>query len=390
MANSVNIWRDGKTGQIYLHVNYFGNRLKVATGIFVKDQDWSRRQRRVKARHPKSAHYNRALALFAERAEETMLEARVAAKSLTKAGLQQACFGVRTNNVSVYEATQMRISAMRHRLSKGAIENLHKAAQVIEQYRPGITIDAITAAEGERLTRWLVEQGYQNSTINSILNRLRAVCNYAFEAGIAEAGVAKNLRGMKEASGGEAALTHDELLQLMRYRQGVEERGAGLSLDYFLLCCMTSMRISEAQAIVPGSLGDHRVEVYASKDAEVQVKYCPPPAVVMLEGYSGSLPHRAQQVVNRELKQLASAAGLTRTFTQERRSGSKTSVQRRRVCDAISTHWGRRTFVTLMLEAGFQRENLMKLTGHKSVEMLQRYNRAAFGQITEIADKLWR
>ena len=57
----------------------------------------------------------------------------------------------------------------------------------------------------------------------------------------------------------------------------------------------------------------------------------------------------------------------------EKFSGSKRIEIRKPKCDLISTHTGRKSFITLSYEKGMSTEMIMKITGIKKWETLKKY-----------------
>jgi site-specific recombinase XerD len=47
------------------------------------------------------------------------------------------------------------------------------------------------------------------------------------------------------------------------------------------------------------------------------------------------------------------------------------------LCDAVSSHTGRRTYVTLSLEQGISLHHLMQSTGHTKTATLLKYNKTS-------------
>ena len=103
---------------------------------------------------------------------------------------------------------------------------------------------------------------------------------------------------------------------------------------------------------------------------------CKKELVAILEKYNYNLPHFEDQTINRHIKLIAERAGLTDLVTIETSKGGvrkKESIEKYKL---VMSHTARRTGATLMYLAGVELFDIMKVTGHTSVEMLKRYIKA--------------
>lgn len=95
----------------------------------------------------------------------------------------------------------------------------------------------------------------------------------------------------------------------------------------------------------------------------------------ILEKYDYQVPHLADQVINRYIKEIALAAGLTELVEIEKYK-------------LVHSHTARRTGATLMYLAGVDLYDIMKVTGHASPKMLKKYIKADSLEVVEkLTDK---
>lgn len=112
---------------------------------------------------------------------------------------------------------------------------------------------------------------------------------------------------------------------------------------------------------------------------------CQKELIAILEKYNYQLPHFEDQTINRHIKLIAERAGLTDPVTIETSKGGvrkKESIEKYKL---VMSHTARRTGATLMYLAGVELFDIMKVTGHTSVEMLKRYIKA---DNLDVAEKL--
>lgn len=84
-------------------------------------------------------------------------------------------------------------------------------------------------------------------------------------------------------------------------------------------------------------------------------------------------PEIAEHRINDLLKDLFDKAKLYRQVTYERTQGVTVTQYTDRLCDIITPHDGRRTFITCCLRKGMSYEIIMKITGHKTYNEFRKY-----------------
>lgn len=108
----------------------------------------------------------------------------------------------------------------------------------------------------------------------------------------------------------------------------------------------------------------------------------------ILEKYDYQLPHLEDQVINRYIKEVAQAAGLTELVEIETTKGGTHNKEKIEKYKLIHTHTARRTGATLMYLAGVDLYDIMKVTGHTSPVMLKKYIKAETLKVVEkLTDK---
>ena len=108
----------------------------------------------------------------------------------------------------------------------------------------------------------------------------------------------------------------------------------------------------------------------------------------IFEKYDYQLPHLEDQVINRYIKDIAKAAGLTELVNIVKTNGGTTHEVPTPKYQLIHTHTSRRTGATLMYLAGMDVYDIIKITGHTNPTMLRKYIKADELEVVEkIKDK---
>ena len=84
-------------------------------------------------------------------------------------------------------------------------------------------------------------------------------------------------------------------------------------------------------------------------------------------------PKKSNQKMNKCLKKIALKLGINREVSKTEYCGNVRSDISNRICDIISTHAGRRTFVVHCAEKGWNEELIRTYTGHEDFRAMRPY-----------------
>lgn len=96
----------------------------------------------------------------------------------------------------------------------------------------------------------------------------------------------------------------------------------------------------------------------------------------IFERYNYEIPHIADQVFNRYIKQCCQKAGITDSVTIKEVVGGKEVKTTKEKWELVTSHTARRTGATLMYLSGMDVYDIIKITGHASPAILKKYIRA--------------
>lgn len=105
----------------------------------------------------------------------------------------------------------------------------------------------------------------------------------------------------------------------------------------------------------------------------------------IFEKYDYNMPRLEDQVINRYMKDICRAAGLTEEVEIVETTGGNPVRVRKPKYDLVHTHTARRTGATLMYLSGMDVYDIIKVTGHTSPVMLKKYIKA---DKLEVVDKI--
>ena len=173
------------------------------------------------------------------------------------------------------------------------------------------------------------------------------------------------------------ALTRSELAALETVNVSMLPEAARLenARALFLISCYTGLRFSDVAALRPEHQKGEWLQLTAQKTSEKLTvplrgnKALP----ILAKLWAGEVRPISNQKLNKYIKDVARWAGLDTPTEQVEFRGSQRTSTTLPKHELVSSHTGRRTFVTLSLEGGLSWETIMKATGHKDFKSFRRY-----------------
>jgi integrase len=153
-----------------------------------------------------------------------------------------------------------------------------------------------------------------------------------------------------------------------------------LSRDYLLLECYTGQRISDIKRFDQRDYSEHKWTFRPKKgnrlsDKTITVHFVgySQPAIFILAKYNFKLPQIHEVTLNINIKEVCRLAGINTEIYTDRWAGNKKIRIAGKKHEFISTHTGRKTFITLALEHGMPIEMVMELTGITEYQTIKHY-----------------
>lgn len=189
----------------------------------------------------------------------------------------------------------------------------------------------------------------------------------------------------KESTKNKAiALTNAEFYNL--WKKKLSNESMRRTRDFLILACSTGLRFSDIQSLKKSEVdftqglircttkktGDDAVIPLNVFSRTILERYRGTPNL-SAKGVEMAFPTISNQKTNKALKDLAKKAGLNQMVTVVHYQRNKRIEEVKPKYDLISSHIGRKTYVTLLVWLGVEAEVIMGLTTHKSHETLENY-----------------
>lgn len=216
-----------------------------------------------------------------------------------------------------------------------------------------------------------LQKGLKMSTASGIIVKIKYLLNRAYDEGW---DVCNSFRETR-VSPGETfaiALTTLQIDQLLFY-DNLSERDKEIR-DMFIFMCLSGLRYSDARMIGPEHIHGDIITKKMQKTKKTVHVPIDSGIKKILERNDGRPPHaRSAQHFNSRIKKICEWAKLTDLIHYEIEIAGDVKMVSARLCDMISSHTGRRSFVTNNFEKGNGVDVIKPMTGHASADCLLRY-----------------
>lgn len=228
---------------------------------------------------------------------------------------------------------------------------------------------------------------YADSTIQKNLQTLRLFLNYQLEKGLP---INKNYKKFKIGSKPEIALITLEPEEFRLLLKKVKNERLENTRKLFVLQCATGLRYSDMIKITKSHVRNNTIYMNSTKTRQkLQIPLNSNSLEILKQcKYNTSTIAISNQKYNDYIKELCELAGINQDIMKIGYRGNKEVQEQLKKHDIMSSHHGRRFFITQNLINGIRPEVIMSMTGHTDFRSFKKY--IAITDITRVnAMELW-
>lgn len=162
--------------------------------------------------------------------------------------------------------------------------------------------------------------------------------------------------------------------------------------DHFLLLCYSGLRYSDLKQLKPENINikEGYIKVNTIKTSDNIEVALNNKAIEILTKYPKlDLKVISNQKFNDSLKELCELSGINEPIQKTTYSGKQRNDNTLPKCEMITSHCGRRTYITLSLKLGILPEMVMKTTGHKKRDTFQKYVKVSQKESVDAVKSVW-
>ena len=371
--------------------------LRLSTGVSVPVALWNTSEDKVIRKHPQATTINSEFAAILKSAEGLVMEAERLDKNpfeLLKTELPKKykCFNrtpkagqKRADDKTLFDYYQEFEAQHKRKVTEGTMKVLRTVKNhLLEWY--GKDEVKITEFASKKTTADFTDflygvKGLTDNTAHKIMRTLRQFVSWQvstygteFPAGF----LSGEQTGIKQREADVVALTDDELRRLVAL-----DLADAPNLDnvrnLFVVACFTGLRFSDVSRLKPEHLQGEYIRLQVTKTRSGVTIPLHPQLAEFITGLQGrgAFPFRplSNQRANNLLKRIGELAEIMENREVVRyRKGVPVSRTVPKY-DLLTTHSGRRTFVTLCLQKGVPADMIKQTTGHKTLASFEKYIR---------------
>ncbi|WP_053977224.1 tyrosine-type recombinase/integrase [Mangrovimonas xylaniphaga] len=214
---------------------------------------------------------------------------------------------------------------------------------------------------------------HSSNTLRRNVGLLKTFLNWALENNHTYNADFKKFKSPKAQATDEVALTFEQVKAIYEHDLS-EKKKLERVRDIFVFGCSTGMRISNYSKVTKNDIENGCIKVVDKKNND---KYLKIPlndfSLEILEKYDYKLPVISTQKFNKYIKEVFKELKYKHNIKKVTKIGNKVIETPIPFYDRISSHTARRSFITIMKNKKIPDKVIMEFTGHKSLEVFNKY-----------------
>ncbi|UOQ64801.1 site-specific integrase [Hymenobacter volaticus] len=396
----------GKT-TIYVQYTHKSAKKKFSTGYSIAPNCWNGTAGKATGTSKEIVEFNARLQIIKGRIDKIVQDAILVGEEPSFALVEERLKGLSNSSSKLPELLKQEKSSNQDFLELFA-ENINvtsasKSHGTIKHYKSTLNhLKAYASKRSIKLTLSYLDTNFYhdfvqfltkelemtNGTVNNQLKRVKVVMSYALDKGLTDNIAFRKFKLLKHTEADVIYLTQSELQILFEADLSSEPRMAKVR-DLFVLGCTTGLRHSDFSIIRPENIENDQLVLRTIKTGDWLRLDLNQYSRTILQRYPNGLPKLSQQKFNEYVKELGQHCGIDKSILVVHYQGTKRIMERVPKYSLLSSHTGRRTFVTQSLERGMPIEVLQKFTTHKDLKTLMRYAKVADEQKKLQMEKAW-
>jgi integrase len=373
--------------------------IKIFTEISILAKHWSKNQKVLSA-DPKSAAYNKELERFANRVQ-TIYDDAIDKKIIPDLNYFKRELAPKEQKDSAFWNVWSQYLESRKGIFKqhsyDKFEALKNHLLNFEKQKGSLILDTIDEGVLESLQTYFYskskdKQPLNTQTTSKYIGLLKMFLSWATKRKFTANTDWRNFKAITQPDSLKVIMTDDDLEKI---------RNADLEFDYlkrvrslFLLACGTALRYSDLSKINNSHLKSDEdgyfLQIRQKKtDDFVEIPLTTETLGIVQQLIAGELNSQyydarsgkqikkntilSNQKMNSYVKELCRVAGINEQFTVNKYIGRIKSTETVEKWELVSTHTGRRTFATNLLNKGVPAETVMQFTGHRDYKSFSKY-----------------
>lgn len=389
---------NGNDCPIRMRVSYSGKRIDIRTGLVCPAEKWSEETMRVKPgtknRYKQTASQINARLSEYELCIERIFSRYELERKIPEPQELKAEFEVAQGKKKQAD-TKETVEQAYQRFIEETCERKHWTSATIDGYKNvglrirdaglyNLRIDKLKNSDIEVFRKCLLERGLLNSSVSRMSKSFRTFLVWCVSNELLDKSITLKRDTPLKGNKTDKSINYLEWSEVLKLKDvELPKKKLRLVRDIFCFQCFTGLRISDVTAItwqqveldcdapflefttrktadtLRIELNSHAIDILARQKKESPV------------GAIFDMANTTQ--FNRQLSVVAETAGLTGTITRTTYSGAERKDETISKVKAITSHWGRHTFIVHALSIGIAPNIIMSWTGHSNYQSMLPY-----------------
>ncbi len=384
--------RKDRAAPLYLRYLHKGVQFKYATGVEATPESWDQKKNRFKPRGRIASQNNERLAYLEKVAQEVHAQLLGTGIPITKESIS-AAFKQRIEDdlLPFYQKIEREQNQFffpyiavfinnRERSGKykpGTIETYRSVEKIVRGYQDyhglELKFDDIDLNFFYSFLDFLESREYLQNYISKVIAILKLMLDEAAEDELHDNTKYKSKKfSVPREEVFNIYLDTEELLRI--YNLDISVRGQKITRDYFLLEAFTSLRYSDVIRLGPENIEGRLLKITQQKGGKYTAVPANPIVTKIISENGGVFPKPPWNAeMNRHLKEIAKNAGIDDPVIKRKKKYKKYEL--------VTTHTGRRSFITNCLNAGIPPPEVMRISGHSDYKDFMKYYKVSEEQI---------
>jgi len=361
---NVRVRKIGRT--VYVMFTYMGSAYRFSTGINVDDRDWDGKKHRLRKSVPGYEGKVLVIESAVNRAHGRLLELQVSGRRLVREDFRRL---VRGNDVVQGSLSDDYEGWLRVKRKEVALPTYRKYEQFGRLYVSQMAPELVYPFDRDQyiaFRSFLKSSGLSDNTIAGYMRS-------AFSQFLRSVNQPVDFIDTNEKYGYPDCFSRSERLKIIEFNcSGYLGKARDLLNCQFL----TGMRYSDTQRFRMNWVNGLIIEYIQLKTSQVAYAPFTKELEALLLRYDGKMPKISNQKYNKYLKELASVLEFRR------------QVKGKPLSEVVTSHWGRRTFITHHLDDGVPLHVVQQMVGKRTYDSIKPYISISKKKIENIA--LWQ
>jgi integrase len=331
------------------HINQ--EKTVIALSVMVQPAHWNADKQQLKSNAPNAIQINQIVAEALSRTLSIIANANMSNTKLTRHIFNNLYRQASTSGNFIDYAFKKMQARKGNKIETTTAKTQKAVLNKLQNFRKEIPFAEINLQLLESFEKHLKTK-LKNNT-NTIHNAMRIIKTYV-RCALEDGYVFENpfLRyKLKKAQTHRTFLTKEEVEKLLQlYHRATLPPLQQTSLQYFLISCFTSLRISDVRHLTPNHINNNHLTIIPQKtkghNKQVVIPITTTARQLLIAALSEKQHLACEQRINRHLKAIAIAANIKKRIT---------------------FHVSRHTFATVFLDLGGKVETLQQLLGHSDI-----------------------